>query len=61
MIKSDDAMFYVGKFYGMLLFEIGYDQYEDVRRLLVDAGYSDVRLIKDYAGLDRVVTAVKAK
>lgn len=46
---------------GMLLFEIGYDQYEDVRRLLVDAGYSDVRLIKDYAGLDRVVTAVKAK
>lgn len=44
---------------GMLLFEIGYDQFEDVRGLLVEAGYSDINLIKDYAGLDRVVTARK--
>ena len=44
---------------GRLLFEIGYNQYEDVRRLLVDAGYTDIKLIKDYAGLDRVVTALK--
>lgn len=42
---------------GKLLFEIGYDQFEDVRRLLVDAGYSDITLKKDYAGLDRVVGA----
>lgn len=42
---------------GLLLFEIGYDQFEDIRRLLVDAGYTDVQCIKDYAGLDRVVTA----
>ena len=42
---------------GKLLFEIGYDQFEDVRRLLIDAGYSDVYLKKDYAGLDRVVVA----
>ena len=39
------------------IFEIGYDQFEDVRRLLVDAGYSDITLKKDYAGLDRVVGA----
>lgn len=42
---------------GMLLLEIGYDQFEDVRKLLIDEGYFDIRLIKDYAGLDRVVTA----
>ena len=42
---------------GMVLFEIGYDQYEAVRQLFVDAGYGDIELIKDYAGLDRIVTA----
>lgn len=42
---------------GLLLFEIGYDQFEDIRGLLVDAGYTDIECIKDYAGLDRVVTA----
>lgn len=42
---------------GELLFEIGYDQFEDIRRLLVDAGYTDIACIKDYAGLDRIVTA----
>ncbi len=42
---------------GLLLFEIGYDQFEDIRRLLVDARYTDIQCIKDYAGLDRVVTA----
>lgn len=42
---------------GMVLFEIGYDQYEAVRQLFVDAGYEDINLVKDYAGLDRIVTA----
>lgn len=42
---------------GMLLFEIGYDQFEDVRRLFVDAGYGEPQVFKDYAGLDRVVGA----
>ncbi len=40
---------------GMLFFEIGYDQGEDVRRLMEEAGYVDVRVVQDYAGLDRVV------
>lgn len=41
---------------GMLFFEIGYDQGEDVSRLMCDAGFKEVTVIKDYAGLDRVVT-----
>ena len=40
---------------GMLFMEIGYDQGEDVRRLMEEAGYADIEVIKDFAGLDRVV------
>ena len=40
---------------GYLLFEIGYDQGESVPELLKEAGYSDIEVIKDLAGLDRVV------
>lgn len=40
---------------GMLFFEIGYDQGEAVSRLLEDAGYVDIEIKKDYAGLNRVV------
>lgn len=40
---------------GMLYFEIGYDQAEVVRRLMEEAGFSNVEVIQDYAGLDRVV------
>lgn len=40
---------------GMLFFEIGYDQGKDVSLLMKDAGFKDVKVIKDYAGLDRVV------
>ena len=40
---------------GMLFFEIGYDQGECVRRLMEEAGYIDIEVIKDFAGLDRVV------
>ncbi len=42
-----------------ICFEIGYDQGEDVRKILVDAHYRDVQVKKDLAGLDRVVTARK--
>lgn len=41
---------------GMLFFEIGYDQGEEVRRLMEEAGYCDIKVVKDYAGLDRVVS-----
>lgn len=41
---------------GYLLFEIGHDQGQDVSELMVKAGFKDVRVIKDLAGNDRVVT-----
>jgi len=40
---------------GMLLFEIGHDQGESVSELMREAGYKDVRVVKDLAGNDRVV------
>ena len=40
---------------GQLFFEIGYDQGEAVKALLVANGYTEVAVVKDYAGLDRVV------
>ena len=41
---------------GRVYFEIGYDQREAVAGLLEAAGFTDVRCVKDLAGLDRVVT-----
>lgn len=41
---------------GRLLFEIGYDQGEAVSQMMREAGFSEVRVIKDLAGNDRVVT-----
>lgn len=43
-----------GKYY----FEIGYDQGDAVKTLLEDQGCRDVRIVKDYAGLDRVISGV---
>ena len=41
---------------GHLLFEIGHDQGQDVSGLMEQAGFKDVRVVKDLAGNDRVVT-----
>lgn len=41
---------------GHLLFEIGHDQGQDVSELMEQAGFGNVRVIKDLAGNDRVVT-----
>lgn len=40
---------------GSLLFEIGYDQGQAVKSLMEASGFAEVCIIKDYAGLDRVV------
>ena len=40
---------------GWLFFEIGYDQGKAVSDMMIEAGYSGVQVIKDLAGLDRVV------
>lgn len=40
---------------GMLYFEIGHDQAADVSELMQNAGLSEINVVKDFAGLDRVV------
>lgn len=40
---------------GWLMYEIGYEQSEAVKYLMEAAGYTDITVIKDLAGLDRVV------
>ena len=44
---------------GWLLFEIGYNQGETVSNLMTEQGFHDVEVVKDYAGLDRVVLGQK--
>lgn len=41
-----------------LLFEIGYDQAQEVCQMLEAEGYREIEVIQDFAGLDRVVTCV---
>ena len=43
---------------GMLYFEIGHDQGQDVKCLMEKAGFENVTVKKDLAGLDRVVFGV---
>jgi len=40
---------------GKILFEIGHDQGDAVSQLLTEAGFSNVHVVKDLAGNDRVV------
>lgn len=46
---------------GYLFFEIGFDQGEDVKQILVEHGFEEIEIIKDLAGLDRVVKGRKQK
>ena len=46
---------------GFLALEIGHDQGNDVRELLLDAGWDNIEVIKDLAGRDRVVIAKKVQ
>ncbi len=40
---------------GQLYFEIGFDQAAQVSFLMEEAGFTDIQVVQDYAGLDRVV------
>ena len=40
-----------------LLYEIGYNQGQQVSMIMEEAGFRDVEIIKDLAGLGRVVKA----
>ena len=42
---------------GIIAYEIGCEQAKDVTEILLANGYKDVVVLKDYAGLDRVVAA----
>ena len=46
---------------GRIFFEIGCEQGADVSALLAENGFQNIRVIKDLAGLDRVVCATSAK
>ena len=52
-ISSDARGFLKGG--GYLFFEIGYDQAKEVSHIMESDGYRDVTVVKDFAGLDRVV------
>lgn len=43
-----------------LFFEIGCEQGEAVKALMQEGGFEQVEILKDYAGLDRVVYGIKA-
>lgn len=44
---------------GAVYMEIGYDQGEEVTKLFDKAGFKDLEVIRDMAGLDRVVRAIR--
>lgn len=46
---------------GELFFEIGYDQGADVKKMMEEAGYAEVEVVKDFAGLDRVIHGILNK
>jgi len=44
---------------GLLAFETGYNTGEKARDIVINNGFHEVKLIKDYAGIDRIVTGIK--
>ena len=42
---------------GEIFFEIGIGQYRDVKKLLEKQGFSDIKVIKDFNKINRVVKA----
>lgn len=42
---------------GYLLYELGIGQSEDVKNIMFSNGFKDVEIIKDLAGIDRVISA----
>lgn len=55
IVQMAESYLYPG---GMLFFEIGCGQAEDVSRYMKEAGYKEVTVCRDLAGLDRVVSGV---
>lgn len=57
--KITDQSLYILNDKGMLAFEIGYDQKNDVSSILKERGFNDIETIKDLSGSDRVVIGFK--
>jgi len=45
---------------GILAFEIGYNQGEAIKLLMEEYNFQDIKVIKDFASLDRIVISVKS-
>ena len=43
---------------GYLMFELGIGQSEDVKSLMLQSGFENIEIIKDLAGIDRVISGV---
>jgi len=43
---------------GILALEVGYKQAKKVKKLMEDNGFRNISVIKDLAGIDRVITGV---
>jgi release factor glutamine methyltransferase len=44
---------------GQIFLELNANKSEEIKNIFENAGYKDIRIIKDYAGLDRMLTAGK--
>lgn len=44
---------------GLLIFEIGFDQSIQVKNMMKDEGFKNIKTLKDLQGLDRVVLGIK--
>lgn len=44
---------------GILGYEVGYDQAEDVKKIMIQSGYGDIRILEDLASIQRVVIGTK--
>lgn len=57
--KIIDQSQYVLKQSGILAFEIGYNQGEAVKLLMEEHYFEDIKVIKDFASLDRIVIGIR--
>lgn len=46
---------------GSLILEIGIGQADAVERMAKDAGFSDIEAMRDYAGIERIVSLLKER
>ena len=46
---------------GSLVLEIGIGQADAIRRMAEDAGFEDIEVIRDYAGIERIVSLLKER